>query len=256
MSTPFGRFWGAVDRLRPRVAVVMGSGLSDLPKRFQCEAQVGFGEVPGLVSTSVVGHAGRIEVGWIDSTPCMIYRGRLHFYEGHSWQMVGEPVRWAVRFGIRSLLLTNAAGGMHPQLQPGCMMILKDHINWQRPDSVLKFHSNQPSCYSPRLIELLRKSAETDLVHGVYLAVTGPCYETPAEIRAMIHRGADAVGMSTAHEAMIAYQHGLEVAGLSFITNRAAGLSDSKVTHEEVLEVARLQAPNVSRVIERFVVSA
>lgn len=258
--TPFDSFTAAVREQGPRSAVVLGSGLGAVPHRFTEAASVAFGDVPGLVAPSVHGHSGSIALGRCAGVPLLVFRGRLHYYEGHAWDQVTAPVRLMAGWGVRALLLTNAAGGIHERLNPGDLMVLRDHLWLQTPQPVVEQVTNLSglrdrleACptYSPRLIELLQRAEPgRELLAGTYAAVTGPCYETPAEIRALRAMGADAVGMSTAAEAVEAARLGVEVAAVSGITNKAAGLSCGPLDHAEVLANAGRPAERISRLLE------
>jgi purine-nucleoside phosphorylase len=192
----------------------------------------------------------------------LVFQGRLHYYEGHSWEGVVGPIHAAHALGARVLILTNAAGGIHDALVPGSLMAIRDHIEWTRPGCWKipgpgGLGPARPSPYSPRLVELLEEAAHAlgmDLLRGVYASVTGPSYETPAEIRALKAWGADAVGMSTAREAQAGYELGMECAALSCITNRAAGLAAGAIHHGEVLTTATSQIPRLVELLERFFV--
>ncbi len=259
--TPFAAFSAAVREHRPRVAVVLGSGLGAVPHKFATAASVPFADVPTLVAPSVQGHSGTIDLGHCAGVPLLVFRGRLHYYEGHSWDQVAAPVRLMAGWGVRTLILTNAAGGIHDRLGPGDLMTLRGHLWLQTPEAVgkvfnLSAHLDRlETCptrpYSPRLIELLQAAEPgRDLMAGIYAAVTGPCYETPAEIRALKAMGADAVGMSTAFEAEAAASLGMEVAALSCITNKAAGLTCGPLDHAEVLANAGRPAERISHLLE------
>jgi purine-nucleoside phosphorylase len=263
-AASFLSFRQAVRSLAPRVALILGSGIELGPARYEPTMSVAFADAPGLGSTSVPGHAGRISAGKCGGTAILVFQGRLHYYEGHSWERVGMAPRLAADLGARTLLLTNAAGGIHDALQPGSLMAIRDHLFWQKPWSWRGpgpagcgcLDGERPSLYSARLIEMLQAIEEEQgraLLGGVYGAVTGPCYETPAEIRALRTVGADAVGMSTAHEVETACGLGLECAAISCITNRAAGLSAGKLSHLEVIETARHTADRLTSLIEQFV---
>jgi purine-nucleoside phosphorylase len=248
--TPFDAFAAAVRDHAPRLAVVLGSGLGAVPHSFIELATVRFADVPGLVAPSVHGHGGAIGLGLCAGKPLLVFRGRLHVYEGHPWDQVAAPVRLAAGLGIKVLLLTNAAGGIHDVLWPGDLMVLRDHLFLQRPNAWREPAGAPP--YSRRLNELLQ-SIDRGLTAGVYAAVTGPCYETAAEIRALKAMGADAVGMSTAFEAMTADGLGLEVAAISCITNKAAGLTAGTLDHREVLANAARPAERISAILTEFV---
>jgi purine-nucleoside phosphorylase len=213
--------------------------------------------VPGLTTTSVVGHTGCLTLGEWGSKRVVLFEGRLHHYEGQPWRSVIQPIQIAHFLGARILLLTNAAGGIHDALGPGSLMAIRNHLEWTRP--FCWRHAGQgcqglpqPSPYSTRLRHVLTEAAQElgfDLASGIYAAVTGPCYETPAEIRALKTWGADAVGMSTAREIQAGYDAGMECAAVSCITNRAAGLSAGPINHEEVLRTAAAQAERLSELL-------
>jgi purine-nucleoside phosphorylase len=249
----FEAFSATVRGHSPRIALVLGSGLGSAPHRFEEVASVSFADVPGLAGPTVHGHSGSISLGFCAGRPLLVFRGRLHLYEGHSWDRVAKPVVLIAGFGVKVLLLTNAAGGIHDSLGPGDLMILRDHLFLQVPNG-WKGVSHRPTPpYSPRLIQLLQEAERErgrDLMAGVYAALTGPCYETPAEIRALKVMGADAVGMSTAAEAHTAATLGLEVAAISCITNKAAGLTSAALDHREVLANAARPAERISELLE------
>ncbi len=270
--TAFTAVRAAADRLAPRAAVVLGSGLSGATVGFEPAAAVGYAEVPGLVPPTVAGHRGQLAVGTWGGVPALVFAGRVHFYEGHPWERVTRIVHLAAELGTKRLVLTNAAGGIHPALTPGSVMVIRDHLKlldreaWQHLASGRRQLAEGPagptrptdigrSPYSPRLVALLRQ-LDPPLHVGTYAALTGPCYETPAEIRALAAIGADAVGMSTAAEAEAAAALGLEVCGLSSVTNRAAGLSAGVLTHAEVEETAKRNAGRVGDLVGRILAIA
>jgi purine-nucleoside phosphorylase len=259
----FDAFASTVRERAPGLAVVLGSGLGSVPHRFQELAAVSFADVPGLTAPSVHGHSGKISCGLCAGAPIVVFRGRLHYYEGHSWDRVAGPIRLAAELGVKSLLLTNAAGGIHESLCPGDLMLLRGHLFLQRSLSVgqvgnLSIRDRLETCptlppYSQRLTELIQqieRERNRELLAGIYAALTGPCYETPAEIRALRAMGADAVGMSTAFEAETAAGLGMEVAAISCITNKAAGLTASVLDHKEVLANASRPAERISEILE------
>jgi purine-nucleoside phosphorylase len=245
---------------RPEIALVLGSGMSEVATRLQEASSVPFADVPGLAPSTVVGHRGCITLGeWVGKR-VLIFAGRLHYYEGHPWRSVTLPVEIARFLGAKVLLLTNAAGGIHDALEPGSLMAIRDHIEWTRPQAWLypgpgALGPSRPSPYAARLCDLLGKAAASlglPLHQGVYASVTGPCYETPAEIRALRTWGADAVGMSTAREIQTGHDRDLECCALSCITNRAAGLTCAPLNHEEVLSTAARQQDNLAALVEGF----
>jgi purine-nucleoside phosphorylase len=240
--------------------VVLGSGTNVVADRVQGAVSVPFSEVPGLGTASVAGHRGRLTLGEWAGRRVLVFEGRLHYYEGHSWETVVEPARLAQSLGARMLLATNAAGGIDPSLGPGSLMAVRDHILWNVPRPWLHpgpgaLGPARPSPYSPRLLGLLTEAARRGglaLFQGVYASLTGPCYETPAEIRALKVWGADAVGMSTAREVEKAVELGMECAAISCITNQAAGLGTGTLNHQEVLATAAAQAGRLAELIEEF----
>jgi purine-nucleoside phosphorylase len=246
----FAQFVRESRNLAPRVAIVLGSGLDSVTHEFREAASVGFGEVPGLVPPTVHGHTGRLTVGLWRDTPAILFLGRLHFYEGHSPEVVTDTIRVAADLGIKRLILTNAAGGIHPSLVPGSLMAIRGQFKLIGGDAWRSLaHSRGLTIpYSTRLLALM-----PELFAGVYAGVTGPSYETPAEIRALKICGAHAVGMSTAMEAEQATELGLELAGISCIANMAAGLGSGALAHADVLVGAKLAIERLAEVLGRLV---
>jgi purine-nucleoside phosphorylase len=243
----------------PVAALVLGSGMGPVIQRVAVQHRLPFAEIPGLAATGVAGHRGCLTLGDWAGRRVLVFEGRLHFYEGHAWEQVVEPVRVARRLGARVLLLTNAAGGIRDDLGPGSLLAVRDHLEWTRPycwrhPGPGGLGGTRPSPYSPELIGRLTEAARAlgfDLPGGVYAALTGPCYETPAEIRALRTWGADAVGMSTAREVQQGCDLGLKCAAVSCITNRAAGLSGGPLNHQEVLATAAAQSQRLADLFER-----
>lgn len=251
-------------RLQPVLAIVLGSSFREVETICDADAEIPFNRIPSFPTTGVEGHAGRLVLGRIGPTPVLLLSGRCHFYEGHTLANVTFPVRVAAALGVPTLLLTNAAGGINPRFRPGDFMILRDHINLMGVNPLCGCADGPPrfvdlsDAYDPALRRQLRAAARQAgaRVHGgVYLAVSGPSYETPAEIRAFGRLGADAVGMSTVPETIVARQCGLRVAGLSCITNLAAGRSGVAISHEEVLEMGRRAAAQAGDLIRHFATS-
>jgi purine-nucleoside phosphorylase len=259
-SPGFAALVEAARTFSPEVAVVLGSGMSDVAGGLAVRRSVSFGEVPGLSTTSVAGHRGRLSLGDWAGKRALVFEGRLHYYEGHPWGDVVIPVRIAHTLGARLLLMTNAAGGIHDDLSAGSQMALRDHIEWASPycwrhPGLGGVGPERASPYSPRLLQVLLDSARelaTPLLPGVYAALTGPNYETPAEIRALKAWGADAVGMSTAREIQAGCDLGMECAAVSCITNRAAGLGFGTIHHGEVLTTAATQIPRLAALVGEF----
>jgi purine-nucleoside phosphorylase len=237
-----------LSRLRPTLAIVLGSGFHHVLEEMQVERQIDYTKLPGFPPSGVSGHAGKLLIGRLGGTPVIVLSGRAHFYEGHPMSRVTFAVRTLAAYGIKDLLLTNAAGGVNRIFRPGDFMALRDHINLMGTNPLLgpaldgspRF-VDMTRVYDQNLRRLLERAAKASrlrLRSGVYMAVTGPSYETPAEIRAFARLGADAVGMSTVPEAIVARQCGLRVAAMSCITNLAAGRSKGPLSHGEVLETA------------------
>lgn len=240
----------------PTTAMVLGSGLSVLSEGVEVLQAWPFSQLPMLVSTTVVGHKGRLVYGVWEGCPVLIFEGRIHFYEGHGWEATQGPVKLAAALGVSTVLLTNAAGGIRSDLTPGQLMLIKHHVKWTQPH-FWRYGVNKTDTmfYDDRLNDEMRsaaRSAQVELQEGIYAMLTGPCYETPAEIRALRAIGVDAVGMSTAVEAETAYRHNLRCAAISCITNQAAGLSETPPHHEEVLIESRKAANRMRRLLATF----
>jgi purine-nucleoside phosphorylase len=254
----FAQLTQVAQALRPCLALVLGSGAGNVARRLQRPMTVPFREAPGLAATTVAGHSGCLMLGdWLDRR-VLIFEGRLHYYEGHSWRDVTTPIHIASFLGAPAILFTNAAGGIRDTLSPGGLMAICDHFEWNRPyawrhPGVGGVGSDRRSPYSTALLNKLDAAAlrlGVDLFHGVYAAVTGPCYETPAEIRALKTCGADAVGMSTTREVQAAHDLGMECAAVSCITNRAAGLTSAPINHDEVLTAASARSESLADLLE------
>jgi purine-nucleoside phosphorylase len=251
-----------LSRLRPTLAIVLGSGFHHVLTGLRVEKKIPYAKIPGFPVPSVSGHAGELYFGRLGGTPVMVLSGRAHFYEGHPMERVTFAVRALAAFGIRDLLLTNAAGGINKKFRAGDFMVLTDHINLMGANPLrgpavpdLPRFVDLTQVYDTELRALLfraGKSCNLRLQRGVYLAVSGPSYETPAEIRAFARLGADAVGMSTVPEAMVARQCGLNVAAISCITNLAAGISKEKLSHAEVLETAERVKTLAAKLLKHF----
>ncbi len=242
--------------LEPRVGIVLGSGLGAAAEAVRDAVVVPYSEIPHFPQSTVEGHSGRIVAGRLGDTPVVVMQGRVHFYEGYSPEQVTFPMRVMGALGIKAVVLTNAAGGIAERYQLGQLVALSDHINFMgwnplvgpneprfglRPGTGLRFF-DMTEAYSQRLRSLARDAAEMEgfaLDEGVYLAVSGPSFETPAEIRAFRALGATLVGMSTIPETIVARHMGLEVLAISCVTNLAAGLSTTHLSHEEVFQTGR-----------------
>jgi purine-nucleoside phosphorylase len=247
-------------KLRPALGMILGSGFAGVLSRCTVVYEIPYAALPGFPRLSVAGHAGKLCLCFLAKTPVVVLSGRAHYYEGHSMEVVTFAVRVLAALGIKAVLLTNAAGGIASKLKQGDFMALTDHINLMgvnplRGAAVNHRFVDLTELYDEELIRFLKKAAaraKARFSTGVYLAVSGPSYETPAEIRAFARLGADAVGMSTVPEAIVARQCGLRVAGLSCITNLAAGRSKGKLSHKEVLEAGEAAKPTAARLLESF----
>jgi purine-nucleoside phosphorylase len=249
-------------KLRPALAVVLGSGFSSILAKCTVVYEVPYSEIPGFPKPTVAGHQGKLCLCFLAKTPLLVLSGRAHFYEGHSMETVTFAMRVLAAMGIKAVLLTNAAGGIASKFKCGDFMALTDHINFMGTNPLRGWAGEQwprfvdlTDTYDPQLVRLLKKAGDTAkarLSTGVDLAVSGPSYETPAEIRAFAKLGADAVGMSTVPEAIVARQCGMRVAGLSCITNLAAGRSAGKLSHKEVLDAGETAKPVAARLLENF----
>jgi xanthosine phosphorylase len=250
--------------IEPRVGVVLGSGLGAVADAVTGPVEIGYEELPGFPRPTVEGHGGRAVLGRIGDVPVAVLQGRAHLYEGVDHDLVRTPVRALRAAGAEILVLTNAAGSLRPDLGPGGLMVISDHINLSgvnvltgpNVDELGDRFTSLRDAYDPALREGLRAAAGEvgiEVGEGVYLAVSGPSFETPAEIRAFRTLGADAVGMSTVHETIVARHAGLRVAGVSAITNFAEGLSEEPVSHEQTLRDAARAAESLAPLITRFV---
>jgi xanthosine phosphorylase len=248
----------------PRVGIVLGSGLGAVADAVEDAVAVGYEELPGFPRPSVAGHAGRAVLGRISGVPVVVLQGRAHLYEGGDLGAVRMPVRALREAGAEILVLTNAAGSLRPEVGPGSLMAISDHINLTgfnvlvgpNDDAVGPRFPSLKQAYDPSLrAELQAAAAEIGipLAEGVYLGVSGPSFETPAEIRAYRTLGADAVGMSTIQETIVARHCGLRVAAVSVITNLAEGLSDEPLSHEQTLETAGRAAGDLARLLLSFI---
>ncbi|HEY4415146.1 MAG TPA: purine-nucleoside phosphorylase [Verrucomicrobiae bacterium] len=251
-----------ISQLRPALAIVLGSGFHHVLTELRVDKKVSYAQIPGFPKPTVHGHAGELYFGRLGPTPVIVLSGRAHFYEGHAMEQVMFAVRTLAAFGIKDVLLTNAAGGINKKFRAGDFMALTDHINFMGvnplrglPPKDLPRFVDLTEVYDENLRALLFQAGKTSklkLQRGIYLAVSGPTYETPAEIRAYATWGADAVGMSTVPEAIAARQHGLRVAAISCITNLAAGISQGNLSHTEVLETAERVKKSGAALIKGF----
>ena len=250
--------------LIPTVGIVLGSGLGGLADDLEDVVSIPFAELPGWPAATAPGHAGRLLLGTLAGTPVVMLQGRLHLYEGNHPGLVIEPVLLFRKLGASIVVLTNAAGGLDPTFGPGTLMVMNDHINLtgQSPliggnaDSIGTRFPDLTDAWSPRLRKLLHAAGRAEgvpLEEGIYIGLIGPNYETPAEVRMLAAFGGHAVGMSTVLECIAARWAGLEVCGVSLVTNAGAGYTGVPLTHQEVLDAAEIAGPKLARVIRRFV---
>jgi purine-nucleoside phosphorylase len=248
----------------PRVGVVLGSGLNDLADRMPDPATIPYESIPHFPRPTVAGHRGKVLVGDLHGVSVLMLQGRFHYYEGHDLEAVTFPVRVLQRLGVGTLILTAATGGIRGDLRPGDLVLLSDHLNLlgvnplrgANDDRLGTRFPDMTEVYSARLRRIAREEAERlsiGLAEGVYACMPGPSYETPAEIRMLRTLGADVVGMSTVPEAIAARHAGMEVVGIALVSNAAAGVLGTPITHEEVLEAGREAAPRLAALIERVV---
>jgi purine-nucleoside phosphorylase len=250
------QFIVARSETRARIAVVLGSGLGSFADEVRGATAIRYEDIPHFPKSTAMGHAGRLVIGDIDHVAVAVMQGRVHLYEGYSAQQVAFPVRVLARTGIRSIVLTNAAGGINPQYGKGALVVLRDHINLQGQNPLTGAnderlglrHPDMTDAYNAQFRQVALAESKRlggDVYEGVYAAVAGPSFETPAEIRFLRAIGADLVGMSTVPEVIAARRLGLEVLAISCVTNMAAGMTGEKITAEEVLETGE-------RVREKF----
>jgi purine-nucleoside phosphorylase len=251
--------------LRPTLAMVLGSGFQQALTHLEVAREMAYGQLPGFPTVGVTGHAGRLVIGTFEGIPVLVLKGRAHYYEGLEMERLTFPVRVLAEFGVSTLLLTNAAGAVNRAYRSGDFMALVDHINLMGANPLrgparpgLPRFVDLTRVYDRRLIEVARKAAKKSKLRlhaGVYMAVSGPNYETPAEIRAFRRLGADAIGMSTVPEAIVARQCGLAVAGISCITNKAGGDEKAGVlVHQDVLAMGESKKDEMARFLKAFAV--
>jgi len=248
---------------KPVAGLILGSGLGELSKRIEGQRFVPYADLPGFAVPTIPGHLGRLISGTLAGRQVLALAGRFHVYEGYSAAMSAFPVRVLHALGASTLLLSNAAGGLHRSFTPGDLMIIRDHVNltWRNPliGPVVAGDERFPDMsepWDPELRKLLGEcaaAARVKVTEGVYVGLSGPSYETPAEVRMLQKLGGDAVGMSTVHEVIVARAIGMRVAGMSCITNLAAGLSESSVTHHEVLEVTKVASEKFEQIAIEFI---
>ncbi len=251
---------------KPSTALVLGSGLGDYADSIRIEQTISYDEIEGFPRSTVVGHNGRFVFGYVENIPVVIMQGRVHYYEGYDIKDVILPTRLMLLMGAKTLILTNAAGGVNFDYKPGDFMMITDHISMGIPSPLIgenfdKLGTRFPDMsevYSCKLQDIIRdraKALNIDIKEGVYMQCTGPNYETPAEIRTYRSLGADAVGMSTVCEAMAAKHMGAQICAISCITNLAAGMSKQALNHKEVQETADRVAVDFKKLITELIIN-
>jgi purine-nucleoside phosphorylase len=262
MSDHYTRAFAAAEYVRskhaaePRLAIILGSGLGNFADQVEAATTIDYAEIPGWPVSTVEGHSGKLVLGTVGGVSVVVMQGRVHAYEGYSMNEVTFPMRVLGLLGCTALIVTNAAGGINQSFGEGTLVAISDHINLTGTNAALGRNEGRfglrkgagqrffdmTAAYSPKLREMAHAEAEKQripLPEGVYLAVLGPSYETPAEIRAFRVLGADLVGMSTVHEVIVARHMGIEVLGISLVTNMAAGVLNQPINHAEVMEMGR-----------------
>lgn len=248
----------------PKVAIILGSGLGDYAKNIDVVSELPYDQIEGFPVSTVVGHAGKFLFGYIDKVPVVCMKGRVHYYEGYAMSDVVLPIRLMKLLGAQILLLTNAAGGINTSFQPGDLMLITDHIACFTPNPLLGANVEElgarfpdmSTVYNADLQNIIREIAceyDIKLQEGVYTYLTGPSYESPADIRMLRVLGADAVGMSTVPEAIAANHCGMKICGISCITNMAAGILKQPLNHEEVQETADKSAKSFQKLVTEVV---
>lgn len=247
----------------PRIGIILGSGLGGIAGKIENKVEIPYGEIPHFARSTAPGHKGQLVYGTLSGVPVICMQGRLHYYEGHEMSSIVFPIRVMKLLGISALIVTNAAGGVNTDFQVGDLMLIEDHINLMGRNPLIGPNDadfgprfcDMTYAYTPVLRQLAEKTAAAmniQLRHGVYLAVSGPSYETPAEIRAFRTLGASAVGMSTVPEVIAASHCGLRVLAFSLITNMAAGVLDQPLTEEEVIEIGKAKGGVLQDLIMRL----
>lgn len=248
-----------------KIAVILGSGLGDFADSLTDIKTIPYSDIPEFPRSTVEGHLGQFVSGQVGGVPILVLQGRFHFYEGKSLQDVTYPVRVLKKLGVQTIIVSNAAGSLNKNFEPGSMMLIKDHLNLIG-DNPLRGKNwegwgprfpNMSQAYNPKLRELALQTANAlniSLHQGVYAAISGPSYETPAEVRMLQILGADAVGMSTVPEVIVAYHQGMKIVGLSCLANYAPSVGHYEVNHEDVLKVMNLISETFSRFLQEFII--
>ncbi|MDA8353279.1 MAG: purine-nucleoside phosphorylase [Firmicutes bacterium] len=270
MESPIEQTERAAEAIRkkmkqtPKIGLVLGSGLGVLAEEIANPVTIPYGEIPHFPVSTVQGHAGQLVIGDLESQPVVAMQGRFHFYEGYSMKEVTFPVRVMKALGVETLLVTNAAGGINTHFEAGDLMLIRDHLNLMFTNPLIgpnyqewgERFPDMSEAYNPvyrRLANRVAEALDIPLKEGVYAGMTGPSYETPAEIRMLRRMGADAVGMSTVPEVLVARHAGIRVLGISCISNMAAGILPQPLSHDEVVETAERVKPRFIQLVKGIV---
>jgi purine-nucleoside phosphorylase len=246
------------------VALVLGSGLGGFADEFENAVRISYQEIPGFVTSTAEGHAGTLVIGNVEDVPVLAMQGRVHYYEGYSLEEVTFPIRAFKLLGIKNLILTNAAGGIDVQLSQGALMVISDHLNLMGVNPLRGVNDERFGPRFPDMTEVYSRTLQELVVdeakdlgltvrRGIYAALAGPSYETPAEIHMLRSYEADAVGMSTVPEAIVARQMGINILGISCITNMAAGISEQPINHQEVMETGEQVRETFTQLLRRVI---
>jgi purine-nucleoside phosphorylase len=265
-ATAAAAYIRARSRLEPAIGIILGSGLGAFADQIADATAIPFTDIPHFPKSTVPGHSGRLVIGMLDGVPVAVMQGRVHAYEGYSPEEVTFPVRVLGLLSVKTLIVTNAAGGIRLDMKQGDLVLLSDHINFTGRNPIAGENDERfgprffdmTEAYSLHLRKLAAKSAKREgisLAEGVYLCVLGPSFETPAEIRAFRAMGADLVGMSTVQEVIAARQMGIEITGISCVTNLAAGIQPEPLSHEEVIETGRRVAAQLTQLLTALILA-
>ena len=248
---------------KPQIGIVLGSGLGELADEY-CKFAINYSDIPGFKASTITGHKGRLVFAEINGKNIVMMQGRYHYYEGYSIETIIFPIKVMKKLGVEILIVTNASGGINPSFRPSDLMVITDHINFMgvnplvgpNDSSTGERFPDMSRIYTPEYVELVKKtSAELgiDIQDGVYIAFSGPSYETPAEVRMARTLGADAIGMSTVPEAIVATWAGIKVIGISCICNSAAGISTSGLSHAEVIQAANVAKDKFIKLVKEVI---
>ncbi|WP_281301637.1 MULTISPECIES: purine-nucleoside phosphorylase [unclassified Iodidimonas] len=251
------------DKAFPKTALILGSGLGKFGENMELEAVIDYADIPDFPVSTVAGHSGRLLIGTVGKTPLVCMQGRMHLYEGYPAQRLAIPVRTLKSLGVERIIITNAAGSTRPEMGPGSLMMIADHINFSAQNPLIGANDDRfgdrffdmSDAWNSELRTALSGAAKAEGINlhsGVYLQVAGPNFETPAEVRMFAAFGADAIGMSTVPECLVAHHAGMKVVGISVITNLAAGIARHALSHDETISEANKAYEDMKRLLTRF----